>query len=335
MFRSWFKESKGDPAIKHLHRVEPFEGVHDSEVVSRATATAWESVSLSRSQFDELYIGTIRNVAVYMQDKNHFSPTILHAATELQSTQITKLPYKRPREEAAKHEQLWKYTLFCCHMLKGAASIDRRFYNQHGARQLYPDLENPNLYFDDKPCKRAVLLTQSLSSLLPGTAATWLLSDDERCLEEILNAVLGLPCFIDTQTPIETPIRQPEAVQPPQALSEAESQNVSFIEKVQEDEKRKITKHQETTSELTDPSDIPSIQTFENWLDRKKLPERDGALYFKSRETVERFLESQDSECAVGYLQEKLIEDGYRLETIRGSKNKKMIVMFLPEKSNV
>lgn len=336
MFSKWFKNDKVNPAVNRLMRVAPFETVSDSTVVNDSVANIWESVSISRSQFDELYVGTIRNIAFYMQDKKLFNQTLSQAATELQSTLITKLPYQRPREEAAKYEQLWKYTLVCCHLFKGAAGLNRRFYNRNGARILYPGFQSEDVYFDSGPCERAVLLSQSLQAIIPKTASVWLLQDDERCLREINNAVFGLPCFIDKAARQEDSIINASSAKP-----ESEKQIVSdtsrmqLLEVISEKNKSVSDVTKPTAVELNENSDLPALPSFLTWIESQKLAERDGQSYFKSRETVEAFLRTQKTDCTVGQYQDKLIENGFILDTIRGRKNKKIMVMFMPENSNV
>jgi len=164
-----------------LVRAQSFDRVVDKGVIKEETKKLWDCVSLSRSQFKDHYVGTIRNVAVYMQDKEAFSEALKNAASALQGTMMIRLPRDRSREEGAQVEQLWKYAMFLSHLLREASKVNRSWYDSN------------------------------LNKLLPVSSSLWLLDDDEKCLYEVSRAVNGNVCFIDSSAEdVITPEKQDE-----------------------------------------------------------------------------------------------------------------------------
>ncbi len=171
----------------------------NAKEVSEYTNTLWGSVSISRSQFEGHYVQTIRNVAAYMQAPEQLSSALKAASEAVRGTMLLKLPYNRSREEGGRYEQLWKYVMFCCHMLKGAGEVQRRFYTADGKRVLIPNLGKQSGYlYDDGGSNARYLVFHNISALLPECSIEWILRDQERGMVEISRAAFGLECFINS-----------------------------------------------------------------------------------------------------------------------------------------
>lgn len=179
------------------HPVLSFDKVVDKTQLKMDTKKIWACVSLSRSQFEDHYIGLIRNIAVYMQDKIAFSVAVSKGAEALQETMIIRLPYDRPREQGAKFEQLWKFAMFSCHLTREAARINRHWYDRTGKKQLFLDLSANGMRFMDAETKSGMMLVCNLNQIIPSSSAEWLMQDEGRCANEIGKAAGGQLCFID------------------------------------------------------------------------------------------------------------------------------------------
>lgn len=197
MWKRWFGGNNVRFSTEHLARVVEFPV--NKKQISEHTTVLWSSVSISRSQFEEHYIQTIRNVGTYMQDPDALSEVLRKASEAVRGTMLLKLPYNRSREEGGKYEQMWKYTMFCCHMLQGAGALSRRFYDCEGKRVLVMpnSREGRVVYYDDGGDNARYLLAHNVSALLPDCSVEWLLRDRERGMVEVSRAAMGLDCFID------------------------------------------------------------------------------------------------------------------------------------------
>jgi len=182
--------------------VLPFDKVVDKKVVKVETRKIWECVSVSRSQFEDHYIGTIRNIAVYIQDRDLFCVALKSAADALQGTMIVRLPYDRPREQGAKVEQLWKYAMFSSHLLREAAKLNRVWLDRKGNRVLFADFAMKGLQYQDSDTPSSITMIGNLNQILPKSSAQWLLEDDEKCLLEVTRAAAGERCFIDSRSDV-------------------------------------------------------------------------------------------------------------------------------------
>jgi len=187
-----------------------FDKVVDKNMIKQQTEIIWRCVSMSRSQFKDHYIGTIKNIAVFMQDEVAFGKALQNATHALQGTMMVKLPYDRPREQGAKHEQLWKYAMFVCHLLREASKLNRRWIDSKGTRILFVDLSQPNLQYDDSDTHKGIGMMSNLNQMLPESSSTWLLEDDEKCLVEVTRAASGYRCFIDGKQVVTKEQKNPE-----------------------------------------------------------------------------------------------------------------------------
>ena len=180
------------------HRVLPFKKVVDGKQVAVESEKVWKCVSLSRSQFTDHYIGLSTNVAMYMQDKEAFGKALCEARDALQSTMLVRLPTDRPREQGAKYEQLWKFTMFACYLLRGASKLNRSWHKKNEEKLLFVDFSVKGLKYSDKESGYSKAILNNLNQLLPVSSSLWLMEDEGKCIAQINRAASGQLCFIDS-----------------------------------------------------------------------------------------------------------------------------------------
>ena len=247
MFRSIFKKRVREDGYSP---VLPFSRVIDKKHLKIETQKLYQCVSISRSQFKDHYIGTIQNVAMYMQDAKAMSDALTRATDGLQKTMLARLPYDRPREEGAKVEQLWKYAMFASYMLRDAAKINRSWRDKNGKKLLYPDFKMKGLQYGEVESPTyANNLISHLKQILPQSSAEWLLHDDEKCLVEVANAASGQPCFIDG--PIKKVVKET-----PEVVDTALAGKVEIVEDKDKEVVVSKTPKAKVKKEKTEPSTV-------------------------------------------------------------------------------
>jgi len=133
-----------------------------------------------------------------MQDKEAFGQALTKAVSALQGTMIIRLPGDRSREHGASVEQLWKYTMFVCYLLREANKYNRWWLDAKGNPAMVLDLSKIRQYsYDTAHVGYTLGLSYHLHSILPENSSSWLMQDDGKCMYEVNRAMDGLTCFID------------------------------------------------------------------------------------------------------------------------------------------
>ena len=246
----------------------------------------WSCVSISRTQFDLHYRFAIKRFALYLQSTQRLHQALHESRSALQDSLIIRLPVNRDREEAARHEQLWKFTAFLQPLLTEAARCDRHWYDANG--QETASFERAVCYADDATPANAVKLCFMLPQFLHPISADWLLCDDQRCLQLLYG---------------QHTANQPS---PPSSTPPTEAPDPSVA-----------AEHPQATPSLT-----PLYDAFVSFI-ADHTYQHDGHAYIRSPDIVKRFLKTQHGAPSTGEFQALLQQHGFTPRTLKvGSKNR-------------
>jgi len=173
-------------------------GDRKSEIES-LQQTTWGYVAISQEQFNQHYSTLLKRAAMYSQDTKAIHEGIQNASRALAGTMINRLPYDRPREDGHQVEQLWKYTMFACHIIRRISEEPRTFYDSD--ERILTGMSDKAVQWSatENGINTRWILINSLPYLFDEVSLQWLGQDSGRALHQVLCSLHGEPCFIDEQ----------------------------------------------------------------------------------------------------------------------------------------
>jgi len=181
-------------SVKHTEEREILSsGELSTPAVEREVDVIWSYVSISREQFSTHYIEFAQRILEYVQDESILIDGLKAAREKLAASMITRLPHDRCREEGHKHEQLWKWAVYCQSLIAATKACDIVFIDQESTPRI--SIKDRVAIRRDTEAVDAIYFSEhrlivNFDYLFNETSRQWLSFDKGRPLVAIIEAIM-------------------------------------------------------------------------------------------------------------------------------------------------
>ncbi|OED35904.1 hypothetical protein AB833_29055 [Chromatiales bacterium (ex Bugula neritina AB1)] len=288
---------------------------------------------MSRAQFNTHYRTAISRFGLYLQCETRLNAALQSALDQLQESLIFRLPLERDREEAARFEQVWKFTCLLQPLLAEVMTTDRRWYNRQ--HQQTTCFINAAFYRDYTGPARPSLIKLNLLHFLHPVSSDWLMQDDLRCIDTLYRGIDGSDGALSKQHQTSEATQNNSTVpvtKPTTPLVIENSHNT--LANSDTDKSQQIGP---TPKDTPLPAQVSADlhRRFIAWLTPESTLVKDAATYIESPQTIERFIDDRKLEVSVGEVQQSLLSHGFVRELVNLGKKKRASCLRVPEDANV